>query len=71
MFEQESHLIFQALSMWANYIETSDVNKSKTDALNVKNKPNDLTESQIQLVDRLRNLANDALDKKIDLTERV
>jgi len=71
MFEQENHLIFQALSMWANYIETSDVNKSKEDALNVKSKPNSLTASQIQLVDRLRSLAEDALNKKIDLTERV
>lgn len=71
MFEQDNYLIHQSLSMWANYIETSDVNKSKEDALNVKIAPNNLSDSQIQLVNRLRSLAGDALNKKINLTERV
>jgi len=73
MFESDHHIICQSLNMWANYIETGDVNMSQYDALNC-NKPNTiqkLSQSQITFIEKIRALAADSFNKKINLTENT
>lgn len=54
-----------ALKMWANYIESGDVNVSAEDLLKVQASPNELTEEQAEFVARLKNMASDEADSWI------
>lgn len=59
MFETDGELIHMGLSRWANYIETNDSGLSRNDAIQQK-KPEiirALSEDQIKLVSRIRDLA--------------
>jgi len=64
MFDQDNHIIFQACTIWANYIETGEViNPSQTTTMN------ELSASQTKLVERLRELSVKALNNDINLKE--
>lgn len=56
-------LISTALRQWANYIETGNVSMSKKDAVNCGQKGDIkiLSTSQVNMVERLRDLANKEL----------
>ena len=60
-----NEIIYRALMMWANYIETSDVNLSSNDAINMRryNKINILDLYQQKFICRLRELAQTELIK--------
>ncbi|WP_274643978.1 hypothetical protein [Pseudomonas serbica] len=53
----DNELIAQALSMWANYIETRDVNLCAQDLQNMKKPVKALDEAQMESVLRLRKLS--------------
>jgi len=69
MFEHDSTIVSQALILWANYIETGDVNMSGVDSDNRGRSKNNLTESQLRLVAKIKGLSQLALTKKLDLTK--
>ena len=66
MFEKDSQVKYQALNMWANWIETHDVNMSAKDAINCDKRqcilPLEL--EQQKFIVRLRELANKELNLK-------
>lgn len=53
----DNELIAQALTMWANYIETRDVNLCAQDLQNMKKPVKALDEGQMESVLRLRKLS--------------
>ncbi len=63
MFETDGEIKFQALTMWANHIETGDVSMSPQDAVNrkLKDKIKPLTLQQQELVVRIKKLAQKEL----------
>lgn len=66
MFEKDNHVKYHALNMWANYIETTDVNMSAKDAIGMNKhhyiQPLEL--EQQKFVIRLRELATEELNLK-------
>ena len=62
--EKDSNLIFYALNMWANYIETGNVALSKQDAINCKYSEviKKLSPSQMELTLRLRKLSEECFN---------
>jgi len=66
MFEKDSEIKYAALNMWANYIETGNINISFNDAINMKNYEilNTLDDFQKEFVIRLRKLAVKELQSK-------
>ena len=67
MFEKDNHVIFHALNMWANYIETNDVTLSRNDAIKIKQLDivKVLDSDQLEFINRLRNLAVKHLNKGV------
>lgn len=59
MYEKDSELISQALTFWANYIETHDIAVSRNDVIEMEEyrKIQPLSEEQVELVLRLRKLS--------------
>lgn len=55
--ETDEHLVRNALQMWANYIETGNVNLSAKDAQAARKPFRALGVDQMKLVIRLRELA--------------
>lgn len=53
----DGELVAQALTMWANYIETRDVNLCAQDLQNMKKPVKALDEAQMESVLRLRKLS--------------
>ena len=64
--ETDRELIFRALNYWANHIETGKISMSANDAYNYERGElcKRLDYNQMVLVERLRNLADDALANK-------
>lgn len=62
--KNDYEVIATALNMWANHIETSDVNLSVQDAHNCGQKDiiNPLTETQQEFIRRLKKLSNRSLE---------
>ncbi len=54
----DNQLIYWALNMWANWIETDDINMSATDAANMEKRINPLTTEQMRHIVRLRDLSH-------------
>jgi len=65
MFKKDNHVIFHALNMWANYIETNDPTISRNDAIKINQlesiKP--LDNDQQTFIIRLRTLATKHLNQ--------
>ncbi len=59
----DSHLIYWALNMWANLMETGDVTFGAVDADNMKLKINPLTTDQMRRIVRLRDLSQKYLSE--------
>lgn len=64
MFKTDAQKIFQALSMWANYLETGDPCLSANDANNCKMEVRPMTVEQAVFVNDLRELSYKELKKK-------
>lgn len=62
MFEKDAHVINYALTMWANYIETGDLTRSRHD-VRKDEKPRVLTDEQQLFCIRLRKMASNQLDR--------
>jgi len=69
MFETNSTIVSQALTLWANYIETGDVNMSGVDSDDRGRSKNNLSSSQLRLVAKIKWLSQLALTRKLDLTK--
>lgn len=63
MFENDNEIVAQALSMWANHIETGRVTNTATDVINMGLFPKPLTMDQMKFVIRLRELSVKTLEK--------
>jgi hypothetical protein len=68
-FDNERNLISQALSMWANWIETGDISLSAIDASNMKKPFNALDSYQYEIIVRLRALSANILNENYTLKE--
>lgn len=62
--ESDEQLIWSALNMWANWIETGDVVLSDADLERQGRPPRRLTEDQRERVKRLRELAASELRRR-------
>lgn len=69
---KERQKIFYALNMWANYIETNDVNMSADLASKSDNHKSirQLQPEQVELVERIRHLADEALQDNLTFGDR-
>ena len=59
MFDTDKEILYQALSVWMNHIETGDVGISAQDAINMRrahkiNKLDDFQKGLLKLMDNLR-----------------
>lgn len=66
MFEKDNQIKYHSLNLWANYIETGDVNMSANDAIKTNNRQciQPLELEQQKFVIRLRDLANKELNNQ-------
>ena len=67
MYEKDKHVIYYALQMWKNYIETGSVTIGANDCINspdLQNKIKTLSNAQRDYIDKLDKLAADILTGK-------
>ena len=67
MYEKDKHVIYYALQMWKNYIETGSVTIGANDSINspdLQNKIKTLSNAQRDYIDKLDKLAADVLTGK-------
>lgn len=61
----DTEIVFRALCMWSNHIETGDVTLSAQDANNCGYKVKGLSSEQIEFISRLKELQRRALNEKV------
>lgn len=69
--KKDSELVFYALGYWANYVETGEITLSAQDAQNAKRPFKALSQDQMVMVLRLRNLAQAHLTGKAPRLEAM
>ena len=70
---EDKHLIFYALNMWANYIETGDVNMAAQNAVKQgeKDRVRALSLDQMKFIIRLRELGIKQLSGDQQMVSRI